>query len=132
MAHLDRQRASRLMSQAGIDALILFSPESFSYATGTAPGVATMWRQAGAVAVMVPLDSNMPETAIVSDLFAKQFLKKIDRRSTPESAMSLLVGTGIWYIHTNLDMIRLRIPNTFVSGSEDLEKSQKRKHINAR
>ena len=66
MAHLDRQRASRLMSQAGIDALILFSPESFSYATGTAPGVATMWRQAGAVAVMVPLDSNMPDFAVLA------------------------------------------------------------------
>ena len=95
MAHLDRQRASRLMSQAGIDALILFSPESFSYATGTAPGVATMWRQAGAVAVMVPLDSNMPETAIVSDLFAKQFLKNSHIKDVRESP--------IWVETTNID-----------------------------
>ena len=95
MAHLDRQRASRLMSQAGIDALILFSPESFSYATGTASGVATMWRQAGAVAVMVPLDCNMPETAIVSDLFAKQFLKNSHIKDVRESP--------IWVETTNID-----------------------------
>jgi Xaa-Pro dipeptidase len=95
MAHLDRQRASRLMSQAGIEALILFSPESFSYATGTAPGVATMWRQTGAVAVLVPMDSNRPETAIVSDLFAKQFLKHSHIKDVRESP--------IWVETTNID-----------------------------
>jgi Xaa-Pro dipeptidase len=95
MAHLDRRRASRLMSQAGIDALILFSPESFSYATGTAPGVATMWRQTGAVAVLVPMDINMPETAIVSDLFAKSFLKNSHIKDVRESP--------IWVETTNID-----------------------------
>ena len=73
MAHLDRRRAELLMSDAGVDALILFSPESFSYATGAASGVATMWRKTGAVAVLVPADAGAPETAIVSDLFAKNF-----------------------------------------------------------
>lgn len=73
MAYLDRRRAELLMSEVGIDALILFSPESFSYASGAAAGVATMWRKTGAVAVLVPADAGTPETAIVSDLFAKNF-----------------------------------------------------------
>lgn len=73
MAYLDRQRASRLMAEAGLDGMILLSGESFAYATGAAPGVATMWRRAGAVAVFVPADATLSETAIVSDLFAGNF-----------------------------------------------------------
>ncbi len=73
MAYLDRQRASQIMAQADIDGLILFSPESFVYATGTTPGVATMWRRAGAVAVLIPADTTVPEMAVVSDLFALNF-----------------------------------------------------------
>ena len=75
MAHLDRMRAEKLMQEIGIEALILLSPESFSYATGAQAGVATMWRKAGAVAVLVPCDPELPETAIVSDLFAQNFSK---------------------------------------------------------
>ena len=73
MAHLDRMRAEKLMREIGIEALILLSPESFSYATGAQAGVATMWRRSGAVAVLVPRDPDLPETAIVSDLFARNF-----------------------------------------------------------
>lgn len=73
MAHLDRKRAQRLMGDAGIDALVLFSPEAFRHATGASAGVATMWRRAGAVAVLVPADPGLPETAVVSDLFAPGF-----------------------------------------------------------
>ena len=73
MAHLDRTRAAALMQAQGIDALILLSPESFRHATGAAPGVGTMWRRAGAVAVLVPADPALPETAVVSDLFAPAF-----------------------------------------------------------
>lgn len=72
-AHLDRSRAGRLMQAAGVEALILLSPEGFRHATGAAPGVATMWRQAGAVAVLVPADAGLPEVAVVSDLFAPAF-----------------------------------------------------------
>ena len=75
MAYLDRQRASKLMTQADLDGLIFFSTESFEYATGASSGVATMWRKAGAVAVFVPADPNIPETAVVSDLFAQSFKK---------------------------------------------------------
>lgn len=85
MAHLDRQRASQLMSQAGIDGLILLSPESFIYATGASSGVATMWRRTGAVAVLVPAAPNIPETAIVSDLFARNFKKASHIKDVRES-----------------------------------------------
>ena len=86
MAYLDRNRAERLMAEAAIDAVILLSPESFLHATGASPGVATMWRRAGAVAVLVPADANLPETAVVSDLFAPAFRKTsqiTDVRETP-------------------------------------------------
>lgn len=73
MAHLDRTRAAALMQAQGLDALILLSPESFRHATGAAPGVGTMWRRAGAVAVLLPADPALPEMAVVSDLFAAAF-----------------------------------------------------------
>jgi Xaa-Pro dipeptidase len=73
MAHLDRDRAARLMAGQGLDALLFLSPEGFRYATGAEPGVATMWRRAGAVAALVPADSALPELAVVSDLFAAAF-----------------------------------------------------------
>ena len=95
MAYLDRQRASKLMSQACIDGLILFSPESFFYATGASPGVAVMWRQSGAVAVFVPADPSIPETAIVSDLFAQNFKNVSHIKDVRENP--------IWVESTNLD-----------------------------
>lgn len=72
-AHLDRAHAERLMQAAGIDALVLLSPEAFRHATGAPPGVATMWRKAGAVAALIPADAAAPETAVASDLFAPAF-----------------------------------------------------------
>lgn len=60
----------RLMEEDALDALVLLSPEAFVHATGASAGVATMWREAGAVAVLVPADPALPETAIISDLFA--------------------------------------------------------------
>ncbi|WP_426125817.1 M24 family metallopeptidase [Pararhizobium sp. PWRC1-1] len=73
MTHLDRTRASKVMETAGIDALLLLSPESFTYATGAPAGVATMWRRAGAVAVIVPADPALPQAAVVTDLFEAAF-----------------------------------------------------------
>ena len=61
------------MAEAGLDGLILLSPENFRYATGAEAGVGTMWRRAGAVAVLVPADPDLPEMAVVSDLFAESF-----------------------------------------------------------
>ena len=73
MAHLDRRRAQTLMNEAGVDALLLTTPESFAHATGAPAGVATMWRRAGAVAAIVPCDADAPEAAVVTDLFEAAF-----------------------------------------------------------
>ncbi|WEZ81981.1 Xaa-Pro peptidase family protein [Rhizobium sp. 32-5/1] len=73
MAHLDRQRAMRLMQAARLDALLLLTPESFAYATGAPAGVATMWRRAGAVAAIVPADPTIDCAAVVTDLFEADF-----------------------------------------------------------
>ncbi|KQS72055.1 hypothetical protein ASG39_19925 [Rhizobium sp. Leaf371] len=73
MAYLDRDRAARLMAAAGLDALLLFTPEGFTYATGASPGVGTMWRRAGAVAALVPADPALAIGAVISDLFAESF-----------------------------------------------------------
>ena len=86
------------MNSAGFDALILLSPESFYYATGAPAGVATMWRTAGAVAVLVPASCNEPETAIVSDLFADIF-----RRS---SHITDIRESPIWVETTTLEAIK--------------------------
>ncbi len=72
-AYLDRSRAQILMEAARIDALILLSPEGYRHATGAAAGVATMWRRAGAIAVLVPADPSLSEMAVASDLFAPSF-----------------------------------------------------------
>ena len=53
---------------------------------------------------------------------AKNFMSKLGRKSTPESARSLLIDAGIWDIHTNLDVIRLRVPTSFGSDLEQLAK----------
>ena len=95
MAYLDRQRASKLMTQAHLDGLIFFSQENFLYATGVSSGVATMWRKAGAVAVFVPANPNTPETAVVSDLFVQSFKDSSHIKDVRESP--------IWVESNNLD-----------------------------
>ena len=70
---LDRRRASRLMREHGLSAVVLAQPESIVYATGAFPGVATFWRRAGAAFVLVPVDETAPLTAIVGDLQARSF-----------------------------------------------------------
>ena len=67
MSDIDRQRANRLMTDAGIDALVLFQPEAFRYAVGAPAGVATMWGRAGAAVALVPAQVDAGLAAIVSD-----------------------------------------------------------------
>jgi len=67
MSDIDRKRASRLMNEAGIDALVLFQPEAFRYAIGAPAGVATMWGRAGAAVALVPAQADAGLAAIVSD-----------------------------------------------------------------
>lgn len=70
MSDLDRNRANRLMAEAGLDGLVLTKPEHVAYAIGTNPGVATMWRTGGGAVAIVPADPQRPVTAIVGDLNA--------------------------------------------------------------
>lgn len=68
MAALNRQRAQTLMRGAGVDALVLFQPENFTYATGASPGVAAMWRRGGASIAIAPSDPDAKTAAIIGDL----------------------------------------------------------------
>lgn len=79
----------------------------------------------GCLANLSPEDADRDEKAAIGEdaeaiITAKEFLKKLGLRLTPEASRTLLVETGIWSIHTNLDIIRLRIPTTFAPGLEDL------------
>ncbi len=67
MSEIDRNRAATLMGAEGIEAMVLFRPEAFRYATGLAAGVATMWGRAGAAIALVPADPGRPLAAIMSD-----------------------------------------------------------------
>ncbi len=87
---LDRSRAKRLMTEQGLDALVLAQPESIKYATGAFPGVATYWRHAGAAFVMVPHDG--PMTAIVGDLQVETF--KLQSQIEDVRSHSIWVETG--------------------------------------
>lgn len=71
--YLDRRRASRLLKNDGLAALVLCQPESIVYAAGAFPGVATFWRRAGAAFLVVPVDEDAPLSAIVGDLQSDAF-----------------------------------------------------------
>jgi len=70
MSYLNRTRARNLMKSEGVDALVLFQPENFIYATGGSGGVATMWRRAGAAIAVVPQSPEERLAAIASDMAA--------------------------------------------------------------
>ncbi len=74
--YLNRHRASELMQEQGLSALVLAQPESIIYATGAFSGVASLWRRAGAAFVLVPADPASPMVAIVGDLQAKSFAEQ--------------------------------------------------------
>jgi Xaa-Pro dipeptidase len=65
---MDRKRAQVLMAAARLDALVLFQPEHVSYASGINPGVAALFRRAGAASVLVPADASLPIAAVMPDL----------------------------------------------------------------
>ncbi len=82
--YLNRHRASKLMTEQGLQALVLAQPESITYAAGAFAGVASFWRRAGAAFLLVPADETAPLTAIVGDLQARSFQQSsgiIDTRS---------------------------------------------------
>jgi len=73
---LDRTRASRLMAEAGLDALVISEPEIFTYATGVSPGVPALFRRAGAAFALVPADPALPAGAVIGDLYRENFLAR--------------------------------------------------------
>ncbi len=72
---IDRQRAQRLMAEAGIDALLVVQPENFAYATGGPSGIAASWRRVGAAIAILPADAGAEATAIVTDFGEGPFRK---------------------------------------------------------
>lgn len=84
MTYMDRNRVQDLLTAEGLDALVLFQPENFRYATGIAAGVATMWGRAGSAIALVPADASARPGAIVSDqalTAARATADEIDFRS---------------------------------------------------
>ena len=61
---------------------------------------------------------------------ARSFLQRLGRRQTPEEARKILVDTGIWHEHQNLDIIRLRIPTEF--SQQLLEEAREVEELTAR
>ncbi|MFM8623933.1 MAG: M24 family metallopeptidase [Betaproteobacteria bacterium] len=72
MSDIPRRRAERLLQQAGLDALVLAKPESYTWATGAPAGVASFFRRAGAAMALVPADSRQAICAVSTELFAGQ------------------------------------------------------------
>jgi Xaa-Pro aminopeptidase len=66
---IDRIRAAHLLAEAGLDALLLASPEGFRWATGAPAGVAAGWRRLGAAMAVLPADPAAPVGAVATDLF---------------------------------------------------------------
>ncbi len=67
MSQINRGRTQSLLEAEGLDALVLFQPENFRYATGVAAGVATMWGRAGSAIALVPADEKAKLGAVISD-----------------------------------------------------------------
>lgn len=72
---IDRQRAQRLLAEAGIDVLLVVQPENFAYATGGPPGIAASWRRVGAAIAILPAAADAEATAIVTDFGEGPFRK---------------------------------------------------------
>ncbi len=68
----DRERATRLMEGAGIEALVLCEPEAFQYATGAWIGAAGLFRRAGAGFVVIPRKADLPVGVVAADFYAAQ------------------------------------------------------------
>lgn len=72
MADISRARTENRLQVLGVDALVLAKPESFTWATGCAPGVAAFFRRAGAALALVPQSAASPVSAVVTELFGQQ------------------------------------------------------------
>ena len=74
---LDRKRASELMAAAGLDAIIVQSPEHVYYATGYRPWVQNLYRRAGYGGAVVPVDPRAPAGTTITDIEADHFRRAV-------------------------------------------------------
>jgi hypothetical protein len=58
------------MAEHVLDAIVVAKPESFAWATGAPPGVASFFRRAGAALALIPADPGRPVSAVTTELFA--------------------------------------------------------------
>jgi len=70
---IDRQRASRLLEQYDLDALVLCEPEASRYATGVTAGPASLFRRAGSTFVIIPRSADYPIGLVVTDFDARRY-----------------------------------------------------------
>ena len=70
MSDILRPRAQALMTEHGLDAMVVAKPESYAWATGAAPGVASFFRRAGSALALIPADAGRPVSAVATELFA--------------------------------------------------------------
>lgn len=70
MSDILRPRAQALMTEHGLDAMVVAKPESYAWATGAAPGVASFFRRAGSALALIPADAGRPVSAVTTELFA--------------------------------------------------------------
>ncbi|MFY8103464.1 MAG: aminopeptidase P family N-terminal domain-containing protein, partial [Ramlibacter sp.] len=70
MSDILRPRAQRLMAEHGLDAIVVAKPESYTWATGAPPGVASFFRRAGSALALIPADTGRPISAVATELFA--------------------------------------------------------------
>jgi Xaa-Pro dipeptidase len=77
---LNRDRASVLMADAGLDALVAASPEHVYYATGYRPWVANLYRRAGYGGVVIPRDPSAPAGITITDVEADHFRRAVGER----------------------------------------------------
>jgi Xaa-Pro aminopeptidase len=77
MSGVPRLCAERLLRKAGLDALVLAKPESFAWATGAPPGVASFFRRAGSALALLPAAAGEPIAAVATELFAPHTSKAL-------------------------------------------------------
>jgi Xaa-Pro aminopeptidase len=68
----DRQRAQRILAQAGLDVLVACEPEAFRSLTGLSPGVAGLFRRTGAAFCVLPADPALLLGIVIGDLHEQE------------------------------------------------------------
>ncbi|MFN8525063.1 MAG: Xaa-Pro peptidase family protein [Chloroflexota bacterium] len=97
---LDRARASNLMAQDGLDAIVAQSPENFYYATGHRAWAINLYRRAGFGAAVVPADPAAGAGAVVADVDAGHF------RRTTAGAFPHVREYAFWVAFCEVDPSR--------------------------